>query len=140
MAAAAFVVVLGPMQRSLSAQQSHTITVQTEESIYSELRALVAWIIVRPQGADVPEELSIAGAAAMANVIATASRRVDEEGWLTLDDGAKVRLRPGDVLRVHWLRDGEPEQWRADAQVVMERGRGFAVVLGRVDLCVPSTL
>lgn len=122
------------------AQQTYRATVAVEQATYDDFKALTDWLKAAQEGDPVPESISQRGTAAMAEIVAAAEKRTNDSNWLTLDSGAFVFLADGDTLQVAGYVANVPATAGVVPLVVIIKGQGFALTMGRKDLMVPSRL
>lgn len=120
------------------AAATHVITVGVDRPVFDDFKTLSDFIRSSPPGQPIPESLSKAGTAAMADIVAVAERRADQYGWLSLDSAEQVHLDAGDVVQIVSRVVDDPQTEGSTLPVVIVRGQGYATIFGRADVIVPS--
>ena len=122
------------------AQQVYAITVAVDLETFHDFKTLTDWIQAAPDGADMPLAISAPGTAAMTQIAAVASARVDQTHMLTLDTGTTVPFVEGDIMQITPFVPGDPATSGSTPVVVITKGQGLATTLDRMDISVPCTL
>jgi len=122
------------------APKTYRVTVAVEQATYDDFKALTDWLKAAQESDAVPESISRRGTAAMAEIVAAAEKRTNDSNWLTMDSGAAVFLADGDTLEVASYLTNVPTTAGVVPLVVIIKGQGFALTMGRRDLMVPSRL
>ena len=120
------------------AAETHVITVGVDRPVFDDFKMLSDFIRSSSPGQPIPESLSKAGTAAMADIVALAERRADPYGWLSLDNAQQVHLDEGTVVQIATRVLDDPQTAGITLPVVIVRGQGYATVFGRADVIVPS--
>ena len=120
------------------AAETHVITVGVDRPVFDDFKMLSDFIRSSSPGQPIPESLSKAGTAAMADIVALAERRADPYGWLSLDNAQQVHLDEGTVVQIATRVVDDPQTAGITLPVVIVRGQGYATVFGRADVIVPS--
>lgn len=120
------------------AAETHVITVGVDRPVFDDFKTLTDFIRSSSPGQPIPESLSKAGTAAMADIVALAERRTDPYGWLSLDNAQQVHLDAGAVVQIVSRVLDDPQTAGITLPVVIVRGQGYATIFGRADVIVPS--
>ena len=120
------------------AAETHVITVGVDRPVFDDFKMLSDFIRSSSPGQPIPESLSKAGTAAMADIVALAERRADPYGWLSLDNAQQVHLDEGTVVQIATRVLDDPQTAGITLPLVIVRRQGYATVFGRADVIVPS--
>jgi hypothetical protein len=120
------------------AAETHVITVGVDRPVFDDFKTLSDFIRSSSPGQPIPESVSKAGTAAMADIVALAERRTDPHGWLSLDNAQLVHLDAGAVVQIVSRVLDDPQTAGITLPVVIVRGQGYATIFGRADVIVPS--
>ena len=128
------------LHRRCAGATTYRVSVAVEQNTYDDFKTLTDWLKAAQPDDAVPAGISRRGTAAMAEIVAAAEKRSTETNWLTLDSGTAVVLADGDTLEVAGYVANVPATAGVVPLVVIVKGQGFAVTMGRKDLMVPSRL